>query len=125
MVITRQCCGSGRILTGSGSDFRKRPDPDPVPDPNPDPYKFSANFFLKIFLMKICFKKYLHEPKSETTEIPEVSLAFKHTKKVSYGHLLGPGSGSGSGSGPRCPDPDPDATKKVRIRPDPDPQQCH
>jgi hypothetical protein len=29
--------------------------------------------------MKICSKKYLHEKK---TEIPEVSLAFKHTKKV-------------------------------------------
>jgi hypothetical protein len=38
-----QCCGSGRFLTGSGSDFRKRPDPDP------DPNKFSANFFLKFF----------------------------------------------------------------------------
>jgi hypothetical protein len=73
-----QCCGSGRILTGSrsGSDFRKRPDPvsdpDPVPDPVPlpdpdpdlDPKIFLTNFFLKIFLMKICSKKYLHEPKS-------------------------------------------------------------
>jgi hypothetical protein len=75
-----QCWGSGRILTGSGSDFKKRPDPDPdpdlVPDPDPDPdlvpdpdpdsdpNKFSANFFLKIFLMKICSKKYLYEPKS-------------------------------------------------------------
>jgi hypothetical protein len=39
-------------------DYRKRPDPDP------DPNKFSANFFLKIFLMKICSKKYLYEPKS-------------------------------------------------------------
>jgi hypothetical protein len=27
-------------------------DPDPAPDPDPD--KFSANFFLKFFLMKIC-----------------------------------------------------------------------
>jgi hypothetical protein len=42
----RQCCGSGRFLTGSGSDFRKRLDPDPDPDHN----KFSANFFQKMFL---------------------------------------------------------------------------
>jgi hypothetical protein len=46
-------------------------------------------------------------------------------KKLTYGHLLGPGSGSGSGSGPRRPDPDPDPTKKVRIRPDPDPDPQH
>jgi hypothetical protein len=83
-----QCCGSGRILTGSGSNFQKRPDSDldpvpvPDPDPDPDPNKFSANFFLKICLMKICSKKNLHESKSKTIEIPEVSLAFKHTKKV-------------------------------------------
>jgi hypothetical protein len=56
-----QCCGSGRFFTGSGSDFRKCP--DPVPDPN----KFLVNFFLKFFLMKICYKKYLHGPKSLTT----------------------------------------------------------
>jgi hypothetical protein len=55
-----QCCGSGRFLTGSGSAFRKRPDPVPDPDPDPDPNKFSANYFLKFFLMKICYKKYLH-----------------------------------------------------------------
>jgi hypothetical protein len=89
-----QCCGSRRISTGSGSDFRRRPDPNPVPDPVPDPVPvpdpdpdldpkiFLANFFLNIFLMKICSKKYLHEPKSQTIEIPEVSLAFKHPKKV-------------------------------------------
>jgi hypothetical protein len=35
-----------------------------VADPDPGPNKFSANFFLQIFLMKICSKKYLHEPKS-------------------------------------------------------------
>jgi hypothetical protein len=58
--IRKQCCGSGRFLTGSGSDFRKRPDPVPDPDPN----KFLANFFLKFFLMKICSKKYLQWPKS-------------------------------------------------------------
>jgi hypothetical protein len=38
-----QCCGSGRFLTGSGSDFRKRSDPDP------DPNKFSANFLSEFF----------------------------------------------------------------------------
>jgi hypothetical protein len=53
-----QCCGSRRFLTGSGSDFRKRPDPDP------DLNKFSLNLFLEIFLVKICSKKYLHGPKS-------------------------------------------------------------
>jgi hypothetical protein len=26
-VPLTQCCGSGRFLTGSGSDFQKRPDP--------------------------------------------------------------------------------------------------
>jgi hypothetical protein len=57
-----QCCGSGQILTGSGSDFQKRP--DPVPDPDLDPNKFSANFFIKIFWKKICSKKYLQELKS-------------------------------------------------------------
>jgi hypothetical protein len=60
-LCLRQCCGSGRFLTGS--DFRKRSDPDPDPDPN----KFSANFFLTFFLMKKCYKKYLHGPKSLTT----------------------------------------------------------
>jgi hypothetical protein len=61
------CCGSGRFLNGSGSDFRKRPDPDTVLDPDPDPdlTKFSGNFFPEIFFsIKICSKKYLHEPKS-------------------------------------------------------------
>jgi hypothetical protein len=43
----RQRCGSGRFLTGSESDFQKRPDLDPDPDPN----KFSANFFLEIFFL--------------------------------------------------------------------------
>jgi hypothetical protein len=38
------CCGSGRFLTGSRSDSRKRP------DPNPDPNKFSATFLLNFFL---------------------------------------------------------------------------
>jgi hypothetical protein len=50
-----QCCGSGRFLTGSGSDFRKRPDPDP--DPDPDHNKFSANFFLKISFDENMLKK--------------------------------------------------------------------
>jgi hypothetical protein len=38
-----QFYGSGRFLTGYGSDFRKRPDPDP------DPNKFPANFFINFF----------------------------------------------------------------------------
>jgi hypothetical protein len=71
-----QCCGSRQCFTGSGSDFRKRPDPDP------DPNKFAANFFLKTFLMKICSKKYLNGPKSQITLIPQVFMAFTHTKKV-------------------------------------------
>jgi hypothetical protein len=54
--------------------------------------------------MKICSAKYIHGPKSKTTEILEVFMAFTHTKKVDIyiqGHLLRPGSGSdqkGSGS---------------------------
>jgi hypothetical protein len=47
VVVSRQCCGSR-------SDFQKRPDPNPDPDLDPDPNKFTANFFLKFFLMKIC-----------------------------------------------------------------------
>jgi hypothetical protein len=77
-----QCCGSGRFLIGSGSDFRKRPEPDS------DPNKFSV--------VKTCSKKYLHEPKSLTTEIPEVFWLLHIPKKVRYGHYLMPGPGSGS-----------------------------
>jgi hypothetical protein len=45
-----QCCGSRRLLTGSGSvsDFRKRPDPNPDPDLYLDPglyNKFRPIFF--------------------------------------------------------------------------------
>jgi hypothetical protein len=51
----RQYYGSGRFFTGSGYDFRKRPDPDP----GPDLHKFLANFFSEIFFfMKICSKVY-------------------------------------------------------------------
>jgi hypothetical protein len=53
-----QCCGSERFLTGSESDFRKRPEPDQVPDLDldldPDLNKFSAQFLLKILLAEIC-----------------------------------------------------------------------
>jgi hypothetical protein len=51
--LFKQCCGSGRFLTGSGSEFGKRPDQDsepyPVSDPDPDLNKFSAKFLLGIF----------------------------------------------------------------------------
>jgi hypothetical protein len=69
-----QCCRSGRFLTGSGSDFIKRSYPDP------DIKKFAANFFLEVCLMKICSKKYIHGPKSLTTEILEVIMTFTHQK---------------------------------------------
>jgi hypothetical protein len=42
-MALQQFRGTGRFLTGFGSDFRKRP--DPVPNPDPDLNKFSANFF--------------------------------------------------------------------------------
>jgi hypothetical protein len=54
----KQCCGSKRFLTGSGSDIRKRPDPDPHFN------KFSVKFLLETFLAEICSKKYIHDPKS-------------------------------------------------------------
>jgi hypothetical protein len=38
-----QCCGSGRFLTGPGSDFGKLPDPDP------DLNKSLAKFLPEIF----------------------------------------------------------------------------
>jgi hypothetical protein len=61
---SRQYYGSGRFFTGSGSDFRKRP------DPGPDIHKFLANFFPEFFFMKICSTVlYVHDPKSYT-EIP-------------------------------------------------------
>jgi hypothetical protein len=49
-------------------------------------------------------KKYLHEPKSQTTVIPEESLAFTHNKKVEIGSFI---------------------KARVRIRPDLDPQHCY
>jgi hypothetical protein len=45
-VRSEQCCGIGRFLTGTGSDFWKRPDPDP------DLNKFSGKFRLKTFCPK-------------------------------------------------------------------------
>jgi hypothetical protein len=39
----KQCCGSGRFL--SGSDFLTRLGLDLVPDPDPRPYKIGKNFF--------------------------------------------------------------------------------
>jgi hypothetical protein len=70
--------------------------------------------------MKICSKKYLHEPTSYTTEIPEVSLAFKHTKKVEIWSFIRARirfriRSQKTGSGPRRPDPVPDV--RIRIRP--------
>jgi hypothetical protein len=49
-----QWCGSRRFLTGSGYNFRKRPDLDSVPDPDPDLNTFSDKFLLKIFFAEIC-----------------------------------------------------------------------
>jgi hypothetical protein len=71
-------------VTGSGSDFRKRP------DPGPELHKFLANFFPEILLLKICSKKYctyVHDPKSKI-EIPEVFMAFTHTNKVKIRSFL-------------------------------------
>jgi hypothetical protein len=45
----KQCCGSGRFLTGSGSDFRKRPDPVPDPDLNESSAKFLLEILAEIF----------------------------------------------------------------------------
>jgi hypothetical protein len=47
---------------------------------------------MKFFLAKICSKKYINEQKSQATENPEVLVAFTHTKKLIWGHPLGPGS---------------------------------
>jgi hypothetical protein len=83
ILCSSQCCGFGRFLIGSGSDFRKRPHPDP--DPDPDLNKFSDNFILDIFLAEICSKKCIHEPKSLATEIHKVFMALTHTKIVYAG----------------------------------------
>jgi hypothetical protein len=98
-----QCCGSGRFLTWSRSDFRKRPDPDP------GLHKILAKFLVEIFLVEICPKKFIHEQKSKARWFPKVFMAFSHTKKLILGHLLRPWSGSdqkgldptGSGSATR------------------------
>jgi hypothetical protein len=81
-----QCCGYGRFLIGSVSDFWKRP--NPVLDPDPDLNKFSNNFLHEIFMAKICSKKYFHEPKSWATDISKVFLAFTHTKIVDVGSFI-------------------------------------
>jgi hypothetical protein len=48
----KQCCGSGRFFSGSGSDFSK----GLVSDSDPGPYKFSTNFFQQeIFGLKVAF----------------------------------------------------------------------
>jgi hypothetical protein len=83
-----QCCGSGRILTGSGSDFRKRLDPDP------DHNKFSANFFLKFFLWKYALKSIFMNQKVKQQRFLKYLWLLNILKKLRYGHLLGPGSGS-------------------------------
>jgi hypothetical protein len=46
----QQCCGSGRFLTGSGTDFRKRSDLDP------DVNKISGSFLLTFFVWKYALK---------------------------------------------------------------------
>jgi hypothetical protein len=90
-------------LTGSGSHFRKSPDLDTDPDLD----KCSAKFRLKIVLEEICFKKYIHEPKSLTAKVPKLTMVFTHTKKVK----LGPFMYNGQNSDPmtRRPDLDPDS----------------
>jgi hypothetical protein len=84
----KQCCGSGRFLTGSGSDFWQRPDPDPDsapdPDPDPDPNKFSTNCFQKIFLMKICSKKYLSSWTKKFKNIDSLSIYGFYTHQKSW-----------------------------------------
>jgi hypothetical protein len=49
-------------LTGSGSDFRKRP--DPALDPDPDLNKLSAEFLLKFFWRKNALKSIVKVLKS-------------------------------------------------------------
>jgi hypothetical protein len=84
------CCGSERFLTGS--DFRKRP--DLVPD-------LDQNLSRQIFLWKFYFAEICSKPKSYTTEIPEVFMAFTHTKKVDLELFI---------------------KGRIRIRQDPNPQ---
>jgi hypothetical protein len=66
------------FFTVSGPEFRQRQDPDPIQNPDPDLNKFSANYFVEIFLMKLCSKKNINRSKSLTTEIPVV---FVYTPK--------------------------------------------
>jgi hypothetical protein len=75
---------SGRFLTGSGSDFYKRPDPNPDPGLN----KFRPSFFWKYFWLK--YSKVQAWPKKLCSRFLKYLWLFTHTKK------LRPGSGSGS-----------------------------
>jgi hypothetical protein len=62
-------------------DFWKRP----VPVRDPDLDKFLVeDLFLDIFMAEICSKKYIHEPKILTKEIPKVFVGFSTHQKSLY-----------------------------------------
>jgi hypothetical protein len=109
---SKQCCGSGRFLTGSGSDFQKRPDSNPDPDLNKFSAKFLLTNFLKVMTQKVKKQRFLK------------NLWRIHNKKVDIGPFIKARiriRPKRSGSDQKDPDP----TKKVRIRPDPDPVPQH
>jgi hypothetical protein len=70
------------ILTGSGSDFQKRP--DQCPDPDPDLNKFSANFFPDIYLMKICSSSWTIKLNNSDSWIINGFYTYQKVKIVSF-----------------------------------------
>jgi hypothetical protein len=97
-------------LTGSGSDFRKRPDPDPVPDPDPDPNKFSANLFLKFFLLNYALKSIFMNQKDKQQRFLKYLWLLKIQKKVEIWSFIRAririrSQTSGSGSDQKGQDP--------------------
>jgi hypothetical protein len=60
----------------------------------PDPNKFSVKVLLDISLMKLCFKKFIHDQKVKQQGFLRVLWFLLTPKRLNYGHLLRQGSGS-------------------------------
>jgi hypothetical protein len=67
---------------------------DPVPDPDLELSKCLAEFLLDIFLVEICSKKYIHEPKSKQERCLKYLWFFNTSKVDIRSFIRGHSSGS-------------------------------
>jgi hypothetical protein len=99
--------GSGTLLNCYICLFLVCSVADRVPKPDPDPYKFSANFFSEIFLIKYALKSIFMDQKVKQYKF-FLSIYGFYTHQKSWYRVIYLG---------QDPDPDPVPDVRIQIRP--------